>query len=90
MVRVVVWDVPDLSNFVKDLMGRVEFSRDEISVMEAELNRTGVEMPQFRQLGGMLADQGGGNRRNITRYIIIILIIYYYHLFLSPGPLGKS
>ena len=71
----VVWDTPDLSNFVQDLMGRVEFSRDEISVMEAELNRTGVEMPQFRQLGGMLADQGGGNRRNITRYIIIILII---------------
>ena len=34
-----------------------------------ELNRTGVEMPQFRQLGGMLADQGGGNRRNITRAI---------------------
>ena len=50
-------------------MGRVEFSRDEISVMEAELNRTGVEMPQFRQLGGMLADQGGGNRRNIGRAI---------------------
>ena len=24
---------------IEDLMGRVEFSRDEISVMEAELNR---------------------------------------------------
>ena len=47
-------------------MGRVEFSRDEISCMEAELNRTGVEMPQFRQLGGMLADQNGGNRKNIN------------------------
>ena len=50
-------------------MGRCEFSRDEISVMEAELNRTGVEMPQFRQLGGMLADQNGGNRNNIKRAI---------------------
>ena len=50
-------------------MGRVEFSRAEISCMEAELSRTGVEMPQFRQLGGMLADQSGGNRLNIARAI---------------------
>ena len=52
---------------LQDLMGRVEFSRAEISCMEAELSRTGVEMPQFRQLGGLLADQGGGNRKKICR-----------------------
>ena len=50
-------------------MGRVEFSKDEISYMEAELNRTGVEMPQFRQLGGLLADQNGGNRKVISRAV---------------------
>ena len=55
-------------------MGRVEFSRDEISCMEAELNRTGVEMPSFRQLGGMLADQNGGNRKNINNAIQDIVI----------------
>ena len=55
-------------------MGRVEFSRDDISRMEDELNRTGVEMPQFRQLGGMLADQNGANRRNINTAIQEIVI----------------
>ena len=54
---------------MQDLMGRVEFSKDEISCMEAELNRTGVEMPQFRQLGGLLADQNGGNRKVISRAV---------------------
>ena len=47
----------------------MEFSKDEISYMEAELNRTGVEMPQFRQLGGLLADQNGGNRKVISRAV---------------------
>ena len=37
--------------------------------MEAELSRTGVEMPQFRNLGGMLADQGGGDRKKIARAV---------------------
>ena len=54
---------------IQDLCGRLEFTRDEISCMEAELNRTGVEMPQFRQLGGLLADQGGGNRKKISRAV---------------------
>ena len=35
--------------------------------MEAELSRTGVEMPQFRNLGGMLADQGVGDRKKIGK-----------------------
>ena len=29
---------------IEDLMGRVEFSRDEISVMEAELNRFVIKL----------------------------------------------
>ena len=65
---------------LQDLMGRVEFSRAEISCMEAELSRTGVEMPQFRQLGGMLADQSGGNRVNIARAIQVTANILYYNV----------
>ena len=65
---------------LQDLMGRVEFSRAEISCMEAELSRTGVEMPQFRQLGGMLADQSGGNRLNIARAIQVTANILYYNV----------
>ena len=52
---------------VQDLWGRVQFSEADISCMEAELSRTGVEMPQFRNLGGMLADQGGGDRKKIGK-----------------------
>ena len=48
---------------IKDLFGRVEFNQAEITLMDAELEERGVDMPQFRGLGGMLADQGGGNKR---------------------------
>ena len=54
---------------IQDLCGRLEFTRDEINCMEAELSRAGVEMPQFRQLGGILADQGGGNRKKISKAV---------------------
>jgi hypothetical protein len=30
--------------------------------LQEELTRTGVELPEFRKLGGMLSDDGGANR----------------------------
>ena len=68
---------------IQDLCGRLEFTRDEISCMEAELSRTGVEMPQFRQLGGMLADQSGGNRLNIARAIQVTANFLSFNTALS-------
>jgi len=52
---------------IQDLCGRVHFSEHDISSMEAELSRTGIEMPQFRNLGCLMADQGGGNSNKIGR-----------------------
>ena len=49
---------------IQDLFGRVEFNHAEITLMDAELEERGVDMPQFRGLGGMLADQGGGDKRS--------------------------
>ena len=45
----------------------MHFSVHDISSMEAELSRTGIEMPQFRNLGCLMADQGGGNSNKIGR-----------------------
>jgi len=47
-----------------DLYGRVQFTDAEINTMQEELNRTGVELPQFRKLGGMLGSDGQHSDRD--------------------------
>ena len=58
---------------IQDLFGRVEFNHAEITLMDAELEERGVDMPQFRGLGGMLADQGGGDKRSRAEAINAII-----------------
>ena len=58
---------------IQDLFGRVEFAHADITMMDAELEERGVDMPQFRGLGGMLADQGGGDARSRSEAINSII-----------------
>jgi hypothetical protein len=52
-------------------------------LLQEELTRTGVELPEFRKLGGMLSDEGGarGSRKNDKHEAIfegdVIVIIFY-------------
>ncbi|XP_023331982.1 ras GTPase-activating-like protein IQGAP1, partial [Eurytemora carolleeae] len=43
---------------IEDLFGRVQFTDAEITLMQDELNKAGVELPEFRKLGVMLTDDG--------------------------------
>ena len=78
---------------IPDLFGRVQFSEADISQMEEDLDRAGVDMPQFRSLGTALAsaDQGGGDTKRLAqvKYILDILsylILYFILLNFSCRP----
>lgn len=66
---------------IQDLYGRVHFTDQEISIMQDELERTGVnkKMPQFKNLGGMLYNgedgPGGDNRLNIDKHFVNLNVI---------------
>ena len=58
---------------IKDLYGRVAFTPADITLMDAELEERGVDMPQFRGLGNLLADQGGGDAMSRAEAINAII-----------------
>eukprot|EP00123_Amoebidium_parasiticum_P015328 comp22903_c0_seq1/m.36223 comp22903_c0_seq1/g.36223 ORF comp22903_c0_seq1/g.36223 comp22903_c0_seq1/m.36223 type:complete len:1356 (-) comp22903_c0_seq1:111-4178(-) len=46
-----------LASRIQDLVGKVEFTEEEISAMQAALKQYGVAMPQFGKIAGVLAQE---------------------------------
>ncbi|PIK59235.1 hypothetical protein BSL78_03819, partial [Apostichopus japonicus] len=44
---------------IQDLYGKVEFTEEEISAMQQELDKYGIQMPAFSKIGGILANETG-------------------------------
>lgn len=42
---------------IQDLLGKVDFTEEEISNMRSELEKYGIQMPAFSKIGGILADE---------------------------------
>ncbi|XP_072167571.1 ras GTPase-activating-like protein IQGAP1 [Diadema setosum] len=42
---------------IQDLYGKVDFTEEEISAMQSELDKYGIQMPQFHKIGGLLANE---------------------------------
>lgn len=42
---------------IQDLYGKVEFTEEEISAMQQELDKYGIQMPAFSKIGGILANE---------------------------------
>lgn len=42
---------------IQDLYGKVDFTEEEISAMQSELDKYGIQMPQFHKIGGILANE---------------------------------
>lgn len=42
---------------IQDLYGKVDFTEEEISAMQSELDKYGIQMPQFNKIGGILANE---------------------------------
>ena len=40
-----------------DLLGKATFTADQISAMKSALDAYGIPMPQFRRIGGILAEE---------------------------------
>lgn len=46
---------------MEDLHGVAKFTEEELSAMEQELQKAGVQMPAFGKIGGVLAKEMGGD-----------------------------
>ncbi|XP_043831773.1 ras GTPase-activating-like protein IQGAP2 [Dromiciops gliroides] len=42
---------------IQDLLGKVDFTEEEISNMRTELEKYGIQMPSFSKIGGILANE---------------------------------
>ncbi|XP_042844633.1 ras GTPase-activating-like protein IQGAP2 isoform X1 [Panthera tigris] len=42
---------------IQDLLGKVDFTEEEISNMRKELDKYGIQMPSFSKIGGILANE---------------------------------
>ncbi|XP_069818869.1 ras GTPase-activating-like protein IQGAP2 isoform X1 [Dendropsophus ebraccatus] len=42
---------------IQDLLGKVDFTEEEISNMRKELEKYGIQMPSFHKIGGILANE---------------------------------
>ncbi|KAE8636071.1 hypothetical protein XENTR_v10002827 [Xenopus tropicalis] len=42
---------------IQDLLGKVDFTEEEISNMRKELEKYGIQMPSFNKIGGILANE---------------------------------
>ncbi|XP_013769555.1 ras GTPase-activating-like protein IQGAP2 [Pundamilia nyererei] len=42
---------------IQDLLGKVDFTEEEISNMRSELEKYGIQMPAFSKIGGILANE---------------------------------
>ncbi|XP_063051320.1 ras GTPase-activating-like protein IQGAP2 [Engraulis encrasicolus] len=42
---------------IQDLLGKVDFTEEEISIMTKELEKYGIQMPTFSKIGGILANE---------------------------------
>ncbi|XP_030593239.1 ras GTPase-activating-like protein IQGAP2 isoform X2 [Archocentrus centrarchus] len=42
---------------IQDLLGKVDFTEEEISNMRSELDKYGIQMPAFSKIGGILANE---------------------------------
>lgn len=42
---------------IQDLLGKVDFTEEEISNMRKELEKYGIQMPSFSKIGGILANE---------------------------------
>ena len=45
---------------MQDLVGKVQFTEEELTTVKSALDEYNVQMPQFRQLGGMLEGETKG------------------------------
>jgi Ras GTPase-activating-like protein IQGAP2/3 len=48
-----------IAPLIEDLHGVVQFTEEELTAMEAELQKLGVQMPKFGKIGGILAAEMG-------------------------------
>ena len=46
---------------IQDLKGIAQFTEEEISAMDSELAKAGVQMPKFGKIGGILAKEIGAD-----------------------------
>eukprot|EP00049_Salpingoeca_infusionum_P017332 m.352578 g.352578 ORF g.352578 m.352578 type:complete len:1576 (+) comp16555_c0_seq1:753-5480(+) len=57
---------------MEDLHGVAEFTEEELSAMEAELQKAGVQMPKFGKIGGILAKELGEDDAHMHAAILKI------------------
>nr|XP_033785202.1 ras GTPase-activating-like protein IQGAP2 isoform X2 [Geotrypetes seraphini] len=57
---------------IQDLLGKVDFTDEEISNMRKELEKYGIQMPSFNKIGGILANELSGDE--ITLHAAVIAI----------------
>ena len=57
---------------IQDLYGKVQFTEEEISNMKTALDDYGLPMPQFKKIGGILADEMPGDEAAVHAAIIAI------------------
>nr|XP_039271363.1 ras GTPase-activating-like protein IQGAP1 isoform X2 [Styela clava] len=57
---------------IQDLYGKVEFTEEEISNMQKELDKYGIQMPQFHKIGGILANEMSVDEAALHAAIIAI------------------
>eukprot|EP00127_Corallochytrium_limacisporum_P003830 Clim_evm44s153 gene=Clim_evmTU44s153 len=61
-----------MAPLIQNLVGKAQFTEEELSAMQQELNRLGVNMPAFGKIGGVLAKELGQNDAERIAAIIAI------------------
>ncbi|PNF36843.1 hypothetical protein B7P43_G08858, partial [Cryptotermes secundus] len=57
---------------IQDLYGKVNFTDEEINAVGLELKKYGIQMPAFRKIGGLLANELGADTAVLHAAIIAI------------------
>jgi hypothetical protein len=57
---------------MKDLYGIAEFTEEEVSVMTTELEKYGIQLPQFNKIGGILANELSVDEAELHAAVIAI------------------
>ncbi|XP_025923559.1 ras GTPase-activating-like protein IQGAP2 isoform X2 [Apteryx rowi] len=57
---------------IQDLLGKVDFTEEEISNMRKELEKYGIQMPSFSKIGGILASELSVDEASLHAAVIAI------------------
>uniref|UniRef100_A0A8C4SZ75 IQ motif containing GTPase activating protein 2 n=1 Tax=Erpetoichthys calabaricus TaxID=27687 RepID=A0A8C4SZ75_ERPCA len=57
---------------IQDLLGKVDFTEEEISNMTKELEKYGIQMPAFSKIGGILANELSVDEAALHAAVIVI------------------